>query len=154
MDEESQGIKILTILKHIMIEINKSMHNQFKKLDLTGPQGMLIGILNHNGKMKVSDLSKKLGLSNSTVSGIIDRLEKRGFVQRIRSEKDRRIVYVDISEEFKEQTKQNFFNLKEKFETIIKYASPEEIEEIFKGLNALQNIVTRQVSQSEDDKEK
>ena len=65
--------------------LKHSMGQHFNPMNLTGPQGMMMGILSHDGEMKISDLSEKIGLSNSTVSGIIDRLEKQGLVERTRS---------------------------------------------------------------------
>lgn len=40
-----------------------------------------------------------MGLSNSTVSSLVDRLEGQGLVERIRSDKDRRVVLVQLSKE-------------------------------------------------------
>ncbi|WP_206076166.1 MarR family winged helix-turn-helix transcriptional regulator [Marinitoga lauensis] len=57
------------------------MAENFNDTEITYSQWMLLGVLMKNGSMKVSDLSKKMGLSNSTVSGIVDRMEKQGFIK-------------------------------------------------------------------------
>ena len=75
------------------------MHDYFKQYELTPPQGMLVFILNKHQQLKISDISKKMGLSNSTVSSLVDRLEGQGLVERIRSDKDRRVVWVQLSKE-------------------------------------------------------
>ena len=75
------------------------MHDYFKKYELTPPQGMLVFILNKHQQLKISDISKKMGLSNSTVSSLVDRLESQGLVERIRSDQDRRVVLVQLSKE-------------------------------------------------------
>ena len=82
MSELKNGIMMAKVLKQIMDSIRQSVVKEFKEMNLTGPQGMLVGILSHHGAMKVSELSERLGLSNSTVSGIVDRLEKQGYVER------------------------------------------------------------------------
>lgn len=120
------------------------MGQHFNAMNLTGPQGMMMGILSHDGEMKISDLSEKLGLSNSTVSGIIDRLEKQGLVERTRSLEDRRVVYVNVSTEFRKNSKENFCKIEKTFEDIMTKATTEEIEIILKGLDALEQIMDRQ----------
>lgn len=126
--------------------IKQSMGQHFNAMNITGTQGMMMGILSHDGKMKISDLSEKIGLSNSTVSGIIDRLEKQGLVERTRSLDDRRVVHVNITTEFKKNSKKNFCKIEKTFEDIMKKATIEEIETILKGLDTLEQLIDKQKS--------
>jgi MarR family transcriptional regulator, organic hydroperoxide resistance regulator len=144
LSEISNGIKIFKSLKKVGLTIKQSMGQHFNAMNLTGPQGMMMGILSHDGEMKISDLSEKIGLSNSTVSGIIDRLEKQGLVERTRSKDDRRVVYVNVSTEFRKNSKENFCKIEETFEAIMTKATAEEIEIILKGLDTLERIMDRE----------
>lgn len=141
MEEVSNGLKVLKVLKQVMHSIKQNTMQQFKEMQLTAPQGMLMGTLGHFGKMKVSDISEKLGLSNSTVSGIIDRLEKQGLVERIRSEEDRRVVYVDVSADFRKNSQEHFKQVEIMLEDIMKKATPEELDIILKGLGTLKRLI-------------
>ncbi|QSZ27883.1 MarR family transcriptional regulator [Aceticella autotrophica] len=143
MEEVSNGIKILKVLKQIRDIMKQNMKYQFNKIDITGPQGMLMSMLAHHGKMKISDLSENLGLSNSTVSGIIDRLERQGLVERIRSIEDRRVVYVSVTSEFKKNAKEQLNEIEKKFEDMMNKATPEELNTIFEGLNTLKEVMDR-----------
>ncbi len=143
MSEMSNGIKIFKSLKRIGHMIKQSMGQQFNEMNLTGPQGMMMGILSHDGEMKISDLSEKIGLSNSTVSGIIDRLEKQGLVERTRSTDDRRVVYVNISTELQRNCKENFCKIEKTFEDIMTKATAEEIDTILKGLDTLERLMDK-----------
>lgn len=146
MSEISNGIKIFKSLKRVGLMIKQSMGQHFNDMNLTGPQGMLMGILSHDGEMKISELSEKLGLSNSTVSGIIDRLEKQGLVERTRSLDDRRVVYVNVSSEFRKNSKENFCKVEKTFEDILNKATAEEVEIILKGLTTLEQILDKEHS--------
>lgn len=146
MDDLNKAIDIIKTLKEIMDNIKHIMDNQFKYMDLTVPQGILISILGREGKMKISDLSKKLGLSNSTVSGIIDRLEKQGVVERIRSEEDRRVVYVTLTSDFKEKAKKHFDEAQRQIGQLINRANSEEFDIILKGLDTLRKLVAEQAN--------
>ncbi|MDF2840190.1 MAG: transcriptional regulator, MarR family [Clostridia bacterium] len=141
--EENKGIKAIKILKNVMETVKQKVHSHFKEMNITGPQGMLMGTLAHHGEMKVSDLSERLGLSNSTVSGIIDRLENQGLVERTRSKEDRRVVYVNVSPEFRKNSKEHFLKIEKVFEAMMSKATPEELDDILQGLNTLQRVIDR-----------
>lgn len=143
MEEISSGIRVAKSLKRILDRVKKQMVQQFKDVSLTGPQVMIIGVLSHSGQMKISDLSEKMGLSNSTVSGIIDRLEKQGFVERLRSEEDRRVVYVSLTPRARCSSIERFGGIEKSFEDILRDASQEEIEIITKGFEVLEKIMDR-----------
>lgn len=145
LEDISSGLKVLKLMKSIMDSIRHSKMHQYRAMQLTAPQGMLMGILSHYGEMKVSDLSEKLGLSNSTVSGIIDRLEKRGLVERIRSTEDRRIVYVNVTSSFNEYSKKHSLKMEGMLEDIMSKAGREEADTIIKGLETLKRLIERQM---------
>ena len=149
VDEISGGIGVFRSMKKIMYTVKTLVGQQFNDVSLTGPQGMLIGTLMHYDSMKISDLSEKLGLSNSTVSGILDRLEKQGLIERTRSKEDRRVVYVNITPEFRKDAKERYRKLEEKFETMLSQASPEELDSIKRGLDTLQKVIERQKNDKE-----
>ena len=96
MEERDLQIEILKTLKEVMKSIARILKAELGSMGLTAPQAMVIGLLTEQGQMKISDISGQLKLSGSTVSGIVDRLEKQGFVERIRSETDRRVVKIRV----------------------------------------------------------
>jgi len=105
---------------------------------------MVLGLLSKNKKMKITELSHELCLSNSTVSGIIDRLEKQGMVMRERSEKDKRVVYVNISSEFKDMHKIFHNQLVKNIENIMSKGSMEDLHKISEGLEILKKLLSDQ----------
>lgn len=117
------------------------MESHYKDVNLTGPQGMLMGTLAHFGEMKVSELSEKLNLSNSTVSGILDRLEKQGLVERIRCKDDRRVVLIRLAPEFKKITEDKLKDVEKNIELKMSKASTEEQDRILEGLEALKKLL-------------
>ena len=54
-------------------------------------------LLDHHGEMPMSRLAEMLDVSLSNGTGLIDRVEERGFVERIRVESDRRMVMVRLT---------------------------------------------------------
>lgn len=144
LEEMSKALMVVQLMKDVMAKMKNRIGTHFKEMNLTRPQGMLLGTLAHNGEMKVSDLSESLGLSNSTVSGILDRLENQGLVERIRSKEDRRVVYVKITDEFKKHSKKHFEEVNKVIEQMMDKATPEELDDIFKGMDTLKKVMERQ----------
>ena len=53
--------------------------------------------LHENGPLSPSQIAKMIMVNSSTVTGIIDRLEHKGLVKRMRISTDRRIITVDLT---------------------------------------------------------
>lgn len=61
-------------------------------------QFILLRVLHQNGRSSVSELAAILKQSNSATTIALNRLVKAGFIERIRDEQDRRVVWVTLSE--------------------------------------------------------
>ncbi|GLX02529.1 MarR family transcriptional regulator [Microtetraspora sp. NBRC 16547] len=55
-------------------------------------------LLEMRGPLAVGAISEKLGLPSASTTRLIDRLEKAGYVRRVRGERDRRMVTVELVE--------------------------------------------------------
>jgi len=62
----------------------------------TAQAGILFLLKQQNGRT-MTELSQLIGLDNSTTTGLIDRLEKSGFVTRNSNPSDRRLSHIDIT---------------------------------------------------------
>lgn len=137
-DEQS----LLTLLREIRSLIDKSLKNKLNMDDFTMPQTMIIYNLANNDKMKISDLSEKMGLTNSTVSGIVDRLEDQGVVYRERSTKDRRVVFVQFTPEHKKKYIDMHDNVDKYFDDMLAQIPPSQMETIMVSLNILKEAIS------------
>lgn len=145
---ENKAIEIVKNLKGIMDLFGKAVKSEFKEKNLTSSQVMVIGILSHRKELKTSELSKELGLSNSTVSGILDRLEEKNLIERIRSEEDRRVIKVRVNKEFKTSMASKYMGVEEKITNIINKSPNEEIDFILKGLENLRKMLEEEIQES------
>ena len=89
-------------VRHLMSQVrrlNRIMHGSSKPMhiDLTIAQLAVLRLLAETGPLRVGDLARELGLSASSVTGLIDRLEADGHVIRERSREDRREVSVRLT---------------------------------------------------------
>ena len=81
--------------------IEQRLRSMFRQdFSVTLPQFDVLSELERAGrKMTMSELSRELMVSNGNVTGVIDRLEKNGFVTRTRAEHDRRVQYIELTPE-------------------------------------------------------
>lgn len=148
MDSNEQLYEVLMNLKSIQSEIKSKMHKHFKDIELTGPQGMLVFIVNKHKSLKISELSEKLGLSNSTVSGIVDRLEIQGLVERVRSKSDRRVVNVTLTDLMKKKLLSHEDILTTLMTNALSQATKDEIDTIASGLSILNKLLSTQTKET------
>ena len=70
-----------------------------RPLGVSAAGGLVLGILRDAGPMPPSVLSDRLIVTRATVTGVLDSLERRGFVRRTANPTDRRSVTVEITSE-------------------------------------------------------
>ncbi len=87
-------------LRRLFQILNKQYKKAANETGLTGPQLWTIKVLSDQtgNAMTVSKLAGRLYVNSSTAVRILDGLEAKGLVQRVRSNHDRRIVYVSLTD--------------------------------------------------------
>ncbi|KPA11054.1 transcriptional regulator, MarR family [Candidatus Magnetomorum sp. HK-1] len=95
---ESASDVVLIELRRIIQSIDLHSRALVKRVGLTGPQLVVLKTLFHQGEVSVGELSKVVSLRQATVTGILERLGKRGLISRRRSDQDRRRVLVLTTE--------------------------------------------------------
>ncbi len=131
--------EIHSISKLVNRKINNN--NNSKKFTITA-----LMIMNQLklGKVKtLTEISETLGIPNSTVSVIVDKLVKLGIVRRERCEEDRRKVFIYIEDKGLQQEKQIIKYHIDYFKDLFKNASDEEIDSILKGLKILEKFIVQ-----------
>ncbi len=98
MDHSAFNLWIFRSLRRIMRAVDVYSRKLATEFKITSPQLLCLQTLHDDGPLTTSALAKLIHLSNSTTVGILDRLEQKGWVQRERSTRDRRIVLVYITE--------------------------------------------------------
>jgi MarR family 2-MHQ and catechol resistance regulon transcriptional repressor len=68
-----------------------------RPLDVSAAGGLVLGILRDHGPMSPSELGERLIVTRATVTGLLDSLERRGFVRRSANPSDRRSLLAEIT---------------------------------------------------------
>lgn len=90
---------LMTYLR-VSQHMSRLFRSHFGRLQLTFPQALVLNVLGEEGPIPISTLAERTGSANSTVSGIVDRLEKLELARRVRSGQDRRVIYVAVTDKY------------------------------------------------------
>ena len=89
---------LLIALRRIIRAIDLHSKKLNRESGLTGPQLIILQTINALPEVTPKRLASEVTLSQGTVTVILDRLEARGLIQRVRSERDRRSYHLTLSE--------------------------------------------------------
>jgi len=99
------------------------------------------------GELSLSELSTRLGLAHSTVSGIVDRLERRGLIRRTTRPDDRRYVRIEITFPVREWLRHELPALRVRpLASALSGASEKERAALTRSLALLQGLLEAQTS--------
>jgi len=90
--------RILETVVYLYTESRRVTKRLARQHGLTGPQVTALKILEGFGALSLSELSARMSAKNSTITGIVDRMERDGLVSRERSTTDRRVVHIRPTE--------------------------------------------------------
>lgn len=89
-----------TALAETLVRLSRVVQSVFADVarhnDLTPQQTHLLCVL-RNGPVGMGQLGRLLHLEKSSLTGLIDRLEQRGLVTRVRDDRDRRALHVTLT---------------------------------------------------------
>jgi DNA-binding MarR family transcriptional regulator len=89
---------ILEAILYLYTESRRLTKQLAREVELTGPQLTVLKMLEGVGDLSLSELSERIRAQNSTVTGIIDRMEREDLVARARSTEDRRVVKIKLTD--------------------------------------------------------
>jgi DNA-binding MarR family transcriptional regulator len=89
-------------LSVIRQRLREPLETEFARGGLTGPQRIVMEVLVRSQGLSLKQLSARVNLAHSTVSGIVDRLQARGMVVRQRDEADGRATVIAPSSEVRD----------------------------------------------------
>ncbi|MBK1791540.1 MarR family winged helix-turn-helix transcriptional regulator [Persicirhabdus sediminis] len=94
------------------------------------PQFFLLAYLSSEEYLTMSDIAKKMGHSTAATTGLVDRLEKLGYVERVHAAEDRRKIMVRITHKGTELVAQMREEIASNLSTLMAEMDEEEAETV------------------------
>ncbi len=90
--------RVLVALRQIIRAIDLHSKKLERESGLTGPQLLVMQVIDLSQDITAGQIAKDVNLSQATVTTILDRLEKKAYLKRVRSQEDKRRVLVELTE--------------------------------------------------------
>ena len=85
-------------LRPILVRLARELRKETTHLGITGGQATLLWQISSNPGIGLRELAERERIATPTASGLVDRLQRAGLVERLRSTSDRRRVGLTITE--------------------------------------------------------
>jgi DNA-binding MarR family transcriptional regulator len=129
-------------LRAIRRTLRQPAEAEFSKSGLTGPQRSVMQAVVLARGLSLKEASRQVGLAHSTVSGIVDRLERQGLVERHTDKKDHRVKLIVASKVVRDYVRDTLPTLVvHPLVEALKRAKPVERREILEGLRTLRRVL-------------
>ena len=130
------------------IDLSFSVHRKGESLirdqigsDLTNDQHYILRYISQTKSCTSSELAEEFDVKKSAITAIINRMWEKGLIQRTRDEKDRRVVYLTLTD----KGNQLYANCEERIiklvESFIKKFDPIEIKQFIETYEKLNQIL-------------
>lgn len=150
-DVKAEVDQVLEAIIYLYTESRRITKELARRAELTGPQLTVVKMLESLGDLSLSDLSERIRAQNSTVTGIIDRMEREGLVVRTRSTEDKRVVRIRLTEKGARIAREIPVEPMEIFRSALAGLSATEMRDLLKVLTKLarrvQSIVRREADE-------
>ncbi|HAZ09661.1 MAG: hypothetical protein A2047_03500 [Omnitrophica bacterium GWA2_41_15] len=97
--------KINDVVPVMIKEFSRRNVAELYKGKITLPQFLILGFLHNNGDSKMCGIAKFMSVTTAAMTGMVDRLEKYGYVKRKSEPQDRRIINVSLTKKGMELVK-------------------------------------------------
>ena len=112
-----------------------------KKYQVSAAQLNCILTLYEYGPLPPSKIANHMMVKSSTVTGVVDRLEKKGFVERMRNSPDRRVITIELTEAGKKLAQNAPPPIQQKVIDALKQTENAKKEQIVRSLNMLTGML-------------
>jgi DNA-binding MarR family transcriptional regulator len=86
-------------LRPVLLRLARELRKETEQLGITARQATLLWLVKRSPGLSLAELAAEEGISAPAMSGHVDRLERAGLLERLRSSDDRRRVGLRLTEE-------------------------------------------------------
>lgn len=108
MTRSEEALKTFVGIKRTNDRLNKAVKVDVKNYGLNVNEFTVLEVLFHRGKLQVQQIKELILIANSSTTYIIDKLCQKELVKRVQDKIDRRITYVDLTDEGYQLMKESF----------------------------------------------
>ncbi|SDJ03837.1 MarR family winged helix-turn-helix transcriptional regulator [Natribacillus halophilus] len=128
MEDKDLSLKLLVVLMKAEHAIADATQADMKRYGLTPSEFAVLELLYHKGDQPIQQLGKRILLTSGSLTYVVDKLEQKDLLSRVRCTEDRRVVYASINDNGKELMARVFPQHRESVDQIFARLNTEEKE--------------------------
>lgn len=97
-NNQDRALKLFIVLSRASKVILDEAHKLIDEHGLNPTEFGVLELLHHRGKQPIQKIGQKILLRSGSMTYVVDKLEKRGFLERILCENDKRVTYISITQ--------------------------------------------------------
>jgi DNA-binding MarR family transcriptional regulator len=137
----AEAEQIVALLRRLRRDLQRNPVDDARREGLTGPQVSVMACLVGAGPTTLTELSRTLGMSHSTASGIVDRLQARGLLRRAPDAEDRRRTRIVVTDKVTRYVKELQQGPTGRLSAALARATPAQRAAIRKGLRLVSDLL-------------
>lgn len=137
--------RIVEAVIYLYTESRRITKDLARAYGMTGPQVTALKLLEGFGDLSLSALSEQMSAKNSTITGLVDRLEREALVVRGRSPTDRRVTLIRLSDKGRSLAAEIPVTAMEIFANALRSLDTEERDQLRRLLRKLTDRVQKDV---------
>jgi DNA-binding MarR family transcriptional regulator len=130
------------LIKNTWQKLSRYYNQQLTGFDLSVPKALLLLEISPEGGENPKTLAAKLDLESSSMTGLLDRLEKKGFIERRPDPNDRRSILIFLTPQGI-TARENIKSLVEQLDRKVQEALPAEDVKAFRRIIS---VISKQIS--------
>ena len=146
MNPENESViqEIVWSIRKLVRAVSLDSQKMSRQFGLTGQQSLILRLLFKGGSMSSADLSRLMYVTPSNITGIIDRLGKKGLVERMRKEGDRRVALIVLTDAGKKLSECIPDPIEKKFINQLADLEIEHVQILAMAMNQILNLIDTQ----------
>jgi DNA-binding MarR family transcriptional regulator len=128
-------------LRPVLLRLARELRKETEQLGVTARQATLLWLVKRSPGLSLAELAAEEGISPPALSGHVDRLERAGLLERVRSTEDRRRVGLALTEEGAKLLRRIRARRTTWLTERLRELEPSELEAIDAALPALRRLV-------------
>ncbi|OYD09956.1 MarR family winged helix-turn-helix transcriptional regulator [Paludifilum halophilum] len=117
-NEKDLSLKSFIVLSRANHAVEEKIREDIRKHGLNTTEFAVLELLHHKGDQPIQRIGKKILLSSGSITYVVDKLEEKQLLKRIRCPEDRRVIYAGITDKGKDLMNDIFPKHKEAIQSI------------------------------------
>ncbi|GAE25153.1 transcriptional regulator [Halalkalibacter wakoensis JCM 9140] len=137
IEEQEQSLKLFVVMSRAIQAVTKRVEEDIKSYGLNPTEFGVLELLYNKGNQPIQKIGEKVLLASSSITYVVDKLEKKQLIVRQPCPNDRRVTYAAITDKGKQFMMEIFPKHKEAIHGIFQGLELKEKQELIEQLKKL-----------------